>query len=168
MCAGFFWRRPRPNILLCATDKSYLEELLTRLRAPDKKRALPSELPEWKQVETAAPCWAVRHFARDRSAWTDPSSPIGGGAVFDDSQAIGMTFWLDPAHQQLAEVRYVSQNPKALEIMKGGWDHLEGVTVKVTQRKPGVIAIKADLDKDTFGNFSTFVLGFLGHIPWGV
>ena len=83
-------------------------------------------------------------------------------------QAIGITFWLDPAHQQLAQARYLSQNPKALEIMKVVWGQLQGVTVKVTQHKPGVIAAKADLDKDEFWNFSTFLLGSLGHIPWGV
>jgi hypothetical protein len=52
----------KPNTVLCASSDRYLEEVLNRMDAPRVGRALPDVLPEWKQVDPAAPAWMLRHF----------------------------------------------------------------------------------------------------------
>lgn len=58
----FLVARPRGDLLLVATQEEFLTEVLKRFARPPASRALPAELPEWKQVDTAAPFWAIRHY----------------------------------------------------------------------------------------------------------
>jgi hypothetical protein len=162
---SFLFVRPRPNVLLFATDKGYLEDCLTRMRAPDRKRALPRELPEWKEVNTGARCWAVRHFARDQFSAADPSSPVSQVSVVgEDSRAIGMTFWVDRTCSKMAQARYLSSNPKAVQIVKGYWHRPgQGLNVRIARLKPEAISITANVDDV---NAESLLLTSFGFTAW--
>jgi hypothetical protein len=54
--------RLRPTVLLIASHKGYLEEVLRRMRQPDGKRALPDDSDMWKHVDTNSLVWAVRKY----------------------------------------------------------------------------------------------------------
>jgi hypothetical protein len=71
---------PNEHVILVASDRDYLAEVLARLRGKIGQRALPSDLPEWKYVNTGARFWAVRHYAKSE-AQADPSSPYGGPEI---------------------------------------------------------------------------------------
>ena len=54
-----------PDTVLCANGHRFLEEVLKRADATPASRALPDDLPEWKQVDFKAPVWMVRHIPDD-------------------------------------------------------------------------------------------------------
>src|SRR5437667_5137852 len=60
-----FVAQPKPSLLICATDQAYLEVILSRASGKAGKRALPDDLPEWKQVDTKAAVWAIRHYRKE-------------------------------------------------------------------------------------------------------
>lgn len=45
---------PNEHVILVASDRNYLVEVLARLRGKIGQRALPSDLPEWRYVNTSA------------------------------------------------------------------------------------------------------------------
>jgi hypothetical protein len=53
--------RPEKNILLCATQKDFLKDVLRRRKAPSLGRAVPNDLPIWKYIDRASPVWMLRH-----------------------------------------------------------------------------------------------------------
>ena len=53
---------PSENVVLVATNRNYLAEVLARLRSHNSQRALPDDLPEWKYVDTNARFWGLRHY----------------------------------------------------------------------------------------------------------
>jgi hypothetical protein len=114
----FFVAFPRSGLVLFATDRSYLREVLARMRATGTARALPESLPEWKHVNTRAPFWGVRHFQR-KDAAEDPTSPFLGdkAANVPDDDAVGATFWFDPVNRKRAIVTYLSSNRQASQIL---------------------------------------------------
>jgi hypothetical protein len=160
-----FITRPQAAILLCATDETFLNAVLDRIEAPAKTRALPDDLPEWKQVDVRAPFWALRHYRRG-DAMTDPSSPLRSKAAANipDSKAIGFVFWYDPKSGE-AKARYLSNSPQAKKIVEEGWtssgDKLEP---RITQIAPGVIEIAAPVsDKQVAGVCAWVLMAYLGH-----
>ena len=67
---------PTSNIVLVATDESYLRVVLARIGGgASGPRALPGTLPEWKYVNTLAPVWGLRHYQR-KEVGLDPTSPF--------------------------------------------------------------------------------------------
>jgi hypothetical protein len=70
---------PMKNIVIVATNRDYLSDVLTRMRAPGMTRAFPETLTEWKYVYTQAEFWGMRHFDRSQSQ-LDPTSPLVGGS----------------------------------------------------------------------------------------
>ena len=93
--------QPLPNIVIIATDRNYLAEVLARMAGRSGRRALPSSLAEWSHVDTSARFWAVRHFDRTQ-ADQDPSSPFRPDLEADrDEQAVGVTFSLEPGKPAL-------------------------------------------------------------------
>ena len=91
--------KPKSRILMCATSQDYLREILLRMAARGSKRALPSDLPEWKHLDRNAPLWAIRHFAED---------------VPGDKQTTGAVLAWKPNGRQVAEFKYLSTDPNAL------------------------------------------------------
>jgi len=108
---------PKPNVLLCATDEGYLSEVLNRMGAREKPRALPETLPEWKHLDVNAPFWALRHYDRENAS-SDPSSPLTTqkAANVPDDQGVGLVFEYNPSRGKVARVKYLSANKNAVEI----------------------------------------------------
>jgi len=113
--------RPKSQILLCATSEDYLREILLRMDAKDKKRALPSDLPEWKYLDWNAPLWAIRHFAED---------------VPGDKQISGAVLAWKPNGRQVAEITYLSTDPNALARAKQRWGHTGAGSRAVVREGP--------------------------------
>ena len=61
---GTYFVLLEPGILLCASSDRYLETTLRRVNDPPRTRALPNNLPEWKQVDCDAPVWKLRHIPK--------------------------------------------------------------------------------------------------------
>jgi hypothetical protein len=157
---------PRSNILLVATDRDYLHEVLSRMRKPPARRALPDDLLEWKYVDTGAKVWGLRHYSAGK-AELDPTSPFArkARANVPDPDAVGATFWFEP-DQQSAVVTYVSLNPDADQILVR---HLRRVApeendVRVSEVRPGVVQATAALSGlDTFYRLMFRLMALMGH-----
>jgi len=163
---SFFVSRPQPGVLICATNQAFLEETLKRIGRNPDRRALPADLPEWKQVDINARVWAIRHY-RKESAENDPSSPLRPKAAANvpDPGAIGLVFWYRPEIDKLIRVRYLSGAENALELITESWRHpTDGLTRDIKQIEPGVVEIAISVsDEITAPMFLMVFLGILGH-----
>jgi len=110
---------PRNNIILVASNRDYIQEILARLQGKSGERALPDTLPEWKYVDHSTPIWALRHFDKSQQN-VDPSSPFGGqkSANYPDEQAIGLVFSLDSNMGMSVTINYLSKNKNTLDLWK--------------------------------------------------
>ncbi len=162
----FYVTFPRPNVLLYATDKTYLAQTLARMKTRAAARALPANLPEWEHLDLAAPFWALRHF-RQEGADLDPSSPVSGRhreANAPDVKAIGLVFSFDPRQTDTPTVRYLSGNKRILEIASRSWtDSGQGIKPKCRLVKPGVVQISMPLKDRRVGMFTFMLFTYLGH-----
>ncbi len=161
---------PKPNLLVVATNRDYLRDVLSRIAGHAGPRALPPGLPEWKYVNATAPVWALRHYDRSQAA-LDPSSPIGAekSANFRDDKAIGIAFNL--RDDQTATITYLSDSKDALRRMKSGLFPPEGepestrnLKIEYSEVAPGAIQGTFTLNQSDAVWYFTFVLiGVLGH-----
>lgn len=161
---------PAPNVIVRATDRSYLEEVLTRMEKRAAKRALPPELPEWKLLPRATPVWAIRHFDR-HDVDDDPSSPLAKepGIGERDDQALGLVFSFNPAKDRTATVHYLSGHAESLRLMKGLWhqpDH--SLEPEIRPGVPGVVEIRMPIEgsarqRTTTRMFFLMLGAVLGH-----
>jgi hypothetical protein len=163
---------PRPDVLVCATDRCYLAELLGRMAKKGATRALPADLPEWKHLDVDKSIWAIRHYD-PKDAADDPSSPLTGeerAANTPDDRAVGLVFTFDTGQRGAARVRYLSGNRDALALVDGAWRaEAEGVKPEVRQAAPGVVELSLPL-KEAAGRdspsglyFELLLLQALGH-----
>jgi hypothetical protein len=92
---------PRSNVLLVASNRQYLREVLARMAQRKARRALPDQLPEWRFLDANARFWGLRHYDPTQ-AKLDPTSPLGEDRTFvpGDPKAIGVLFALDPNNEQ--------------------------------------------------------------------
>jgi len=110
----YFIAQPKPKVLVCATNRRCFEEVLDRMAHPQKNRALPAQLAEWRFVNTQDPIWGIRHYDR-RDAGVDPTFPdardqFGGFTV--DTGAVGCGFSYVPG-QKVFKLAYISRTRKA-------------------------------------------------------
>ena len=68
--------RPKPNVLIYATDRNYLAMVLERIASRARTRAIPADLPEWTHLDLSARFWCIRHYDRKHGP-ADPTSPFG-------------------------------------------------------------------------------------------
>tara|TARA_R100001132_G_scaffold27442_1_gene33512 strand:- start:4924 stop:5889 length:966 start_codon:yes stop_codon:yes gene_type:complete len=159
--------QPRAGMLLCATNQSYLEEMLKRMQGEQPKRAFPDTLKEWKFLNATAPVWGLRHFSLKFSE-TDPTSPFDEGAVsvLPDEGAIGFVFWFDPQQDQTAKAVYLSKSKKAAELVKLRWQYAEEkLTPAIRELEPGILEIAEPVDGnlEEWYYFQLILMGYLGH-----
>jgi hypothetical protein len=164
--SSYLVANPRPGLLILATDKDYLRQTLERMARKQEKRAIPSELPEWKHVDVKARVWAVRHYRKEFAA-TDPSSPFHdkSSAIGPDLDAVGFVFWYNPDNDNVAHARYLSRSNLALtKVKEGGWSvPSEGFEPKVKQTGPDAVEIASPIDKKNGVSFWFVLTGWLGH-----
>jgi hypothetical protein len=144
---------PRVGVVLVATNKQFLLDMLARIGGAEGERALPDTLPEWKYVNKQAKFWGFRHFDK-RQSNEDPTSPFGGrkSANMPDDEAIGLTYQCDPSHERKATLTYLS-GPRA-EIRKieesrfpssSEPEATAGLNIQYRDLQPGVIQSIYDL-----------------------
>jgi hypothetical protein len=162
---------PNDHMVLLATDRNYLVEVLARMGGKIGPRALPDDLPEWKYVNTHARSWGLRHYDNSQSQ-LDPTSPQGGrkSANFPDEQAIGLAFVFDPQSGRLARVTYLSRNlgigskPTETPLGMANSPEAKGLDIKYRELSPGVVEASYSLEHRQALQFFLFVLeGILGH-----
>jgi hypothetical protein len=155
----------RPDILIVATDRQYLAEVLRRRVKREGPRALPGTLPEWRWVTTDASYWALRHYRRDHLD-EDPSSPfVRGGAagVFDDG-AVGVAAY-GAADGRTIVVHYLSTSDNAEAVAQEIWRHPgEGVDPAIGKAVDDTIEVRFTArDSDQMRTFFFFLFAALGH-----
>lgn len=168
MCEADIWTlyvtRPKANVLVWATSRAYLSEVLDRMASRAGVRALPEDLPEWRHCDVSRRIWAIRHYDH-KDAPDDPSSPLGGekDATVPDAQAVGFVFALEPGK---AHVKYLSENVNALKIAKEFWTD-QVLNQLVRPGEPGVVEISVSLDgqeaRSSTGTFLFHLMVMLGH-----
>ncbi|HLF84541.1 MAG TPA: hypothetical protein VI837_10235 [Blastocatellia bacterium] len=158
---------PESNILLCATNQDFLIQVLNRMQHRADKRALQEDLPEWKQVNTGARFWAVRHYDRT-AASRDPSSPVSGkqrAANWPDTEAVGIVLDFDPDRSKVVTVRYLSGNKDALKLFSAQHTKIgQGFKPVISLRELGVVEMKVSCESEEEVGISLLVLfSLLGH-----
>jgi hypothetical protein len=164
----FFLAHPRPNVLVCATDRGYLTELLGRVGKKAGASALPKDLPEWKQVDTSAPMWALRHFNKQRgpSDFTSPFFPFPEGDDRADKAAVGVVFQYKESEKgPIATLRYLSDAPDLIGLARRRWTKpSHDLQPRVRLVQPGVVEVQAPLTSSNASlTFAINVMWILGH-----
>jgi hypothetical protein len=103
---SLFLANPLGNVVVVATDKDYLQEVLERIQGKSGLRALPETLSEWRYVNQKAQFWGLRHFDKSRSK-EDPTLTVFGPG-HEDTQAIGIIFESSPSKEMTAKISYLS------------------------------------------------------------
>ena len=163
---------PQKGVVMVATNEQFLREMLSRMRSPERERALPSSLPEWKYVNTRAHFWGVRHFDKQQ-AKEDPTSPFGGrkSANLPDDGAIGLTYQCSPSEERKATLTYFSKSGAEISKIEEGrfpsFSEPEDTAALHIQRRElqsGVIQSTYELSRSRPLNWFFFVfLGSVGH-----
>ena len=165
---------PQKGVVLAASNEQFLREMLSRMRSPERERALPSSVPEWKYVNTRAQFWGVRHFDKQQ-AKEDPTSPFGGrkSANLPDDGAIGLTYQCSPSKKQEATLTYFSNSGAEIgKIEEGRFPSSSepepkdtaGLHIQRRELQPGVIQSTYDLSRSQPLNWFFFVfMGSVGH-----
>jgi hypothetical protein len=135
---------PNSRVVLVASDRAFLAEVLRRMQGGTGKRALPDDLPEWKFIETGSQFWGLRHYDRTQEK-LDPTSPLGGrkSASESDDHAIGITFGFDPGHSRSAKVTYLSSDREIAGranklLAMSDVNEAKGLNIEVREIAPGV------------------------------
>ena len=55
---------PIEGVIISTNKIDFLREILSRLSEAPSERAIPANLPEWKQVDVTARSWGIRHYNR--------------------------------------------------------------------------------------------------------
>jgi hypothetical protein len=162
---------PNEHVVLIASNRDFLREVITRLKGHQGKRAIPNDTPEWRYVDAGAQFWGVRHYDRSQ-AKMDPSSPFGGrkSANVPDEQGIGITFVFDPRQGRSATITYLSgnkgiaENPNASLLTMRQSREAKGLDIRCRALGPGIVQGSYSLNQIESTDFFLFVLeGFLGH-----
>jgi hypothetical protein len=163
---------PQEGVLLVATNKRFLQEMLARMRGAEGERALPDTMPEWKHVNKQAQFWGLRHYDKQQEK-EDPTSPFGGRrtANLPDDQAIGLIYQCEPRKERNATITYLS-GPTAdtRKIEEGRFpsssepEATAGLHIQYRDLGPGVIQSIYDLSYSQPLEWFFFVLmGNVGH-----
>jgi hypothetical protein len=158
---------PRADLLVIATNRPYLEELLRRRKARVVPRALPDDLPEWQQVNVLTPYWALRHYRRD--AADDPTSPFARRNVMGgiDNNAQGVTAHVS-ADGRTIVAHYLSSGAAAEQVARRIWDHPGDGVSPVFQRVSGnAVEVRfVAKDEEDLAMFFFFLCAALGHATY--
>jgi hypothetical protein len=165
---SLFIAKPQRSVLVCATNRGFLEQVLARMKQKQQDRALPDNLPEWRHVEATANVWAMRH-SRKVTAENDPSSPFSAkNRLRADPKAIGFAFWFGATvgTENVAKCRYLTGANNAAKLVTRNWLWAEcGTTPTANEIEPGVIEITCPINNnhDEGIRFLYVLLWYLGH-----
>jgi hypothetical protein len=152
---------PRPDVLVVATDRAYLGELLRRRGARAEPRAFASELPEWEWVDTGAPFWALRHYRRTADTSAAPLDPRSAGL---DATAAGVAAYAKPDGRTIV-THYLSRAANADEIVRRLLHH-PGDGIEPIDRRVSTDAIEVlfrGKDEEHLSMFFFYLMSTFGH-----
>jgi hypothetical protein len=130
----------RPDLLIVAHRRELLAQILRQIAGGQSSHALPTDLPEWRQVDRSASFWGLRHLAAQPTAPEQPAYPFRVPRL--EGFATGVTVRFDPVQQRL-EIRYLSDAQMAPR--SGGPDVLARQS-DVDHPEPGVWRLISDVN----------------------
>ncbi len=143
--------QPQDDLLLCATDRRFLEETLSRRAQRAKVEAAPTRMEGWQALVGTARFWALRRG--------DPEAPRWG---FPFQEAV---FTFAPGRQR-PKIRYFTKSKGASQAIRRswtGWSEDTILTPTTRTIRPGVIEATFQLDRKAGWYFLFGLLGLLGH-----
>jgi len=158
---------PSADLLVIATNRAYLEELLRRRKTRTAPRALPADLPEWQRVDALAPYWGLRHYRRD--APDDPTSPFRRPNVVGgfDTAALGVTAHVSSDGRTIV-AHYLSPAVTAEQTARRIWNH-PGDGLSPAFKRVSINAIEVRLvakDEEDLAMFFFYLFAALGHATY--
>ncbi len=152
---------PCDKVVVSATDRDYLQEVLTGIATRGARKAWYQELPEWRQVAQGASFWGFRHFG-EHGSLQDPALPMR------DARSIGLTFHFDSEKGKTAKIKYLSNNANILSVAQSLFRPVGGQMdpdwVRYRQTEPEVVEISCELINVTaFYTFFGRLLRAVGH-----
>jgi hypothetical protein len=120
----------KPDLMLACNHRGFFQEMVSRMSLPRQARALPADLPEWKQLDRTAPLWAICHYPANSgvlAALSPEGKDFGAtGVTLEFGLASGavrarMISKLDP-WQDLVENPEFKGAAKSREVAKGVWE----------------------------------------------
>ena len=147
----------RPDLLILTPTKELLAQVLQRTVHGSQTRALPSTLPEWKQVDRRASFWGLRHYTPQSKPKPNQRGFKSAALPQPDGAAVGFTVSFDSSRQRL-EIRYMSEVPLA-QVDPTGSVHRE---FEIDQLRTGVWRLVSDIKArgDFPVHFAFAMLGF--------
>ena len=122
----------QPDVITVCNDRTFFQEMLSRRDLPQQSRALPADLPEWKQVDRTAPLWAICHYRADdllvhlldsQDAGTDPGA-IGIAVEFGAASGVArarMIAKTDPWKNLIGDPEFHGA-AKSRKVADGVWE----------------------------------------------
>jgi hypothetical protein len=147
----FYITRPQENVLLLATERHFLEEVLKRREKRAKVEAAPTRLPDWEAVVGQARFWALHRG--DTEHYLD-----GNDFVF--------TF--TPGSREVVKITCYLKGKEATKTIRRNWtggsDEAD-LAPRIKKIRPGVIEATFRLKKrgDSRWEFLFGLLCELGH-----
>ncbi len=161
-----FVARPKPELLVVATDEKYLQEDLSRMTGADHKtRAFAAGIREWKHIDKQEKSWAMRHFDRNGAARVHNRLAQIANDPGGDPEATGLTFQLS-ADRQVAKVIYLGGDAAIRALERSGLSLESSKRAKFDVRVVRDSAVELSLrleDRETEGYFLLMLLDLLGH-----
>lgn len=97
----------RPDLLIVAHRRELLAQILRQIAGGQSSHALPTDLPEWRQVDRSASFWGLRLYTAQPKPARE--APVLGPAQLPQLYgATGVTVRFDPVQQRL-EIRCLSE-----------------------------------------------------------
>ncbi len=53
----------KPDLMMACNNRDFFREMVSRMGSAQQTRALPPDLPEWKQLDRTAPLWGISHYS---------------------------------------------------------------------------------------------------------
>lgn len=158
--------RPKKNLLLFATDREFLKDVLHRMNSPESKVAFPDHLAEWKYVDHKAAFWAIRHFDKSdiKDDYSSPLNPQRGRQGEGDPGAIGLAFDYQPDNKTAVIVHYMSEGESKESFLARQWvmpeSEAKAIAVTPTVRSSGSFVYKVKHNLHNEEQTSYFILQF--------
>lgn len=155
---------PRPNVLLCATDRGFLTEVLKRMDSPKplRPRAFPEELPEWKHVDRKARYWGMHHYSKKARVLFKSFQTL-------DPDAVGLAYVYQPRKDDkkatVKTIYVTNSRDDRTDMVKQQWS-LVGNQAPMTVKKlaPGAFQMTTELSQEQTNLFLFLLLAHLGFV----
>ncbi len=97
---------PRSDVYVASTSSEFLNVIIERIKQRGARRALPPDLPEWRQLDLAAPAWGIRHYR-------PPTGKDSLSMASRDPSAVGLVFFGANKPAPVLTLRYLSTSGDA-------------------------------------------------------